>query len=105
MFILYTTLYNVILVPIMKIVFYFGSFFNKKIKEGYEGRKNYFINAQQQAKTIPSNAKIFLIHSSSVGEWEQAVPIIEKLKEKDPTVFVIVTFFSSSGYTIVKNAL
>jgi len=89
----------------MKLVFMIGSLFNKKIKEGFEGRKNYYAKARLIADAVPASANIFLFHSSSVGEWEQAVPIIEKLKEKDSNVYIIVTFFSSSGFTVVKNPI
>ena len=102
---IYLFFYNVIVVPIMYIVFIVGSIFNKKIKQGWDGRKNYFNNARKIANSIPSTAKIYLFHSSSVGEWEQAVPIIEKLKEQNSDIFVIVTFFSASGYNVVKNPI
>ena len=101
----YMFFYNVLIVPIMYLIFIIGSLFNKKIKQGWEGRKNYFSNAKSIAEKIPSNAKVYLFHSSSVGEWEQAIPIIEKLKENDSTVFIIVTFFSASGFYVVKNPI
>ena len=101
----YLILYDIIIIPLLKLVFIIGSLFNKKLKQGLDGRKRYFENAQTIAKQIPTNAKLFLFHSSSVGEWEQAIPIIEKLKQKDSSVYVIVTFFSPSGYIIVKNQL
>ena len=102
---IYLFIYNLILIPIMKLVFFIGSYFNKKLKQGRDGRKNYFQNVTAIAKTIPLDAKVYLFHSSSVGEWEQAVPIIEKLKENDSKVFVIVTFFSPSGFNVVKNPI
>ncbi len=40
-------------------------------------------------------------HSSSMGEFEQAKPIIEQIK-KNIDVNIFVTFFSPSGY---KNSL
>ncbi len=43
------------------------------------------------------------IHVSSVGEFEQARPLIEHLKMKKEKVKIILTFFSPSGYGMRKN--
>ena len=40
------------------------------------------------------------IHASSLGEFEQARPIIERMKKRNPNIDVTVTFFSPSGYRI-----
>ena len=98
-------LYNLILIPVMYLIFIIGSLFNKKIKQGWNGRRNYFVNARRIAEAIPENSKVYLFHSSSVGEWEQAIPIIERLKAKDPSVYVVVTFFSASGFNVVKSTI
>ncbi|MFN6944027.1 MAG: 3-deoxy-D-manno-octulosonic acid transferase [Cytophagaceae bacterium] len=42
-------------------------------------------------------------HTASLGEFEQARPIMEALKEKHPDLSIILTFFSPSGYEIRKN--
>lgn len=38
-----------------------------------------------------------------MGEYEQGLPIIEKIKAAHPTHKIIVTFFSPSGYEVRKN--
>ena len=43
------------------------------------------------------------IHSASVGEFEQARPIIEQLKIKNEKLKIVLTFFSPSGYELRKN--
>ena len=43
------------------------------------------------------------IHAASLGEFEQARPIIERIKSEVPKTVIIVTFFSPSGYEIRKN--
>ena len=43
------------------------------------------------------------IHAASLGEFEQARPIIERIKSEMPDTVVVVTFFSPSGYKIRKN--
>lgn len=45
----------------------------------------------------------FWFHCASLGEYEQAVPLMESLKMKYPHVGIVVTFFSPSGYDIKKN--
>ena len=42
-------------------------------------------------------------HAASVGEFEQARPIIERLKKEQPQTKVLLTFFSPSGYEMRKN--
>ena len=43
------------------------------------------------------------IHCASVGEFEQARPVIEGYRERNPADKIIVTFFSPSGYELRKN--
>ena len=43
------------------------------------------------------------IHAASVGEFEQARPLIERLRREQPYTKIIVTFFSPSGYELRKN--
>ncbi|MDA3883590.1 MAG: hypothetical protein PF481_09925 [Bacteroidales bacterium] len=38
-----------------------------------------------------------LFHSSSVGEWEQSIPIIKKIKETNPNIHIVALFYSPSG--------
>ena len=42
-------------------------------------------------------------HAASVGEFEQARPIIEKLHAAHPEEKILITFFSPSGYELRKN--
>ncbi len=90
--------YNVVVIPLLKFALFIGKFFNAKIKTGIEGREKLFENLIIDLAGIDRAKKMVWFHSSSMGEFEQAKPIIEKLKsEKD--VNVIITFFSPSGYT------
>ncbi len=47
--------------------------------------------------------KLAWFHCASVGEFEQARPVIEALKEQDTTWQIAITFFSSSGYEVRKD--
>lgn len=74
--------------------------FSPKIKLFVAGRKNVFSILQEKIK--PSDKTIWF-HSASLGEYEQGLPVIEKIKEKYPNHKIIVTFFSPSGYEVRKN--
>lgn len=74
--------------------------FSPKIKLFVEGRKNVFAILEEKIK--PSDKTIWF-HSASLGEYEQGLPVIEKIKEKYPSHKIIVTFFSPSGYEVRKN--
>jgi 3-deoxy-D-manno-octulosonic-acid transferase len=72
--------------------------FNKKIKLFVRGRKESFskISGLKNAKTI-------WFHVASLGEFEQARPIIEEIRNTHSEYKILVTFFSPSGYEIRKN--
>lgn len=74
--------------------------FSPKIKLFVAGRKNVFSILEEKIK--PSDKTIWF-HSASLGEYEQGLPVIEKIKEKYPDHKIIVTFFSPSGYEVRKN--
>ncbi|MWB95313.1 3-deoxy-D-manno-octulosonic acid transferase [Flavobacterium sp. GA093] len=74
--------------------------FSPKIKLFVDGRKNVFSILEEKIK--PSDKTIWF-HSASLGEYEQGLPVIEKIKEKYPSHKIIVTFFSPSGYEVRKN--
>ncbi len=72
--------------------------FNKKIKLFVIGRRETF----SKIKNL-SNSKTIWFHAASLGEFEQARPIIEDLKKNFKSYKILVTFFSPSGYEIRKN--
>lgn len=43
------------------------------------------------------------MHCASLGEFEQGRPVLQQLKETSPEIFIVITFFSPSGYEIIKN--
>lgn len=76
----------------------FASLFSPKAKEWVNGRKNYW-------KKIPNldGKKVIWFHCASLGEYDQGKPIMEAWKVKYPTDFILVTFFSPSGYNNIKD--
>jgi 3-deoxy-D-manno-octulosonic-acid transferase len=92
-------LYNLIVVTVgftLKII----AFFSPKIKLFVDGRKEVFKVLKQKIK--PSDQTIWF-HAASLGEYEQGLPVIEKIKEKFPNHKIVLTFFSPSGFEVRKN--
>lgn len=52
---------------------------------------------------IDRNARYIWFHASSLGEFEQGRPMIEKIKAHYPEYKILLTFFSPSGYEVRKN--
>lgn len=92
-------LYNLV-VSIAGFFLKIVALFSPKIKLFTEGRKNVFRILEDKIK--PTDKTIWF-HSASLGEYEQGLPVIEKIKEKYPSHKIIVTFFSPSGYEVRKN--
>ena len=65
------------------------------------GRKNIFDRLRAELQS--QDSKIIWFHCSSLGEFEQGRPVIEKLKSQNPGFKFLLTFFSPSGYEIRKD--
>ena len=76
------------------------AFFVPKINLFVAGRKEVFPTLKAKIK---STDKTFWFHAASLGEYEQGLPVIERIKEKYPAHKIIVSFFSPSGYEVRKN--
>jgi 3-deoxy-D-manno-octulosonic-acid transferase len=74
--------------------------FNSKIKLGVDGRKQTFDILQ---KSIIKTDKTIWFHCSSLGEYEQGLPVFQKLRQEYSQHKIILSFFSPSGYEIRKN--
>lgn len=92
-------LYNVI-IHIASFSLKIIALFNPKIKLFVEGRKAVFPTLKQKIK--PSDKTIWF-HAASLGEYEQGLPVIEKIKEEFASHKIIISFFSPSGYEVRKN--
>lgn len=95
-------MYNLFVVPILYSSFRLFGIFNSKVKQGVNGRKRLLEDLILNATKLDKTKKLIWFHSSSLGEFEQAKPIIERLK-KESDVNILITFFSPSGYLNSKN--
>ena len=92
-------LYNLVLILASQIVKILA-LFSPKIKLFVDGRKDVFTTL---ASKINSEDKSIWFHAASLGEFEQGLPVMEKIKQEFPNHKIIVTFFSPSGYEVKKN--
>lgn len=74
--------------------------FSPKIKLFVTGRKKVLSVLKEKIKDTD---KTIWFHAASLGEYEQGLPVMEKVKEKYPSHKIILTFFSPSGYEVRKN--
>ena len=72
--------------------------FHKKAKQWTVGQRTVFNH-------LPNitNKKILWIHCASLGEFLQAKPLIRIIKNCHPNYYILITFFSPSGYLNANN--
>ncbi len=92
-------IYNLVVLFTLQILKLFA-LFSPKMKLFVEGRKSVF---QTLNDKIHPEDKVFWFHAASLGEYEQGLPVIEKVKTQFPHHKIVITFFSPSGYEVRKN--
>ena len=93
----WSLIYNFFFLPLLYILIRAGSLFNPKIRRGIKGRKRIFEELIINSQRLDRSKRTIWFHSSSLGEFEQAKPIIHKIKV-DKNYNIVITFFSPSGY-------
>lgn len=92
-------LYNLLLLFVSQIVKLLA-LLSPKMKLFVTGRKIVFQTLSEKIK--PGDRTIWF-HAASLGEFEQGLPVMEKIKIQFPDHKIVVTFFSPSGYEVRKN--
>ncbi|MCX7833189.1 MAG: hypothetical protein N2490_03150 [Ignavibacteria bacterium] len=93
--------YNIILLPLFWLIFNIVSIFNEKARIGIKGRRDTNKILESIIPALNScNKKKVIIHCSSLGEYQQSLPLVEQLINKNYKI--IITFFSPSGYNNAK---
>jgi len=77
-----------------------ASVWNRKARRFIHGRKGIWNKLE---KIASDHASPVWFHCSSLGEFEQGRSLIERIKQENPSIPIILTFFSSSGYEIRKH--
>ncbi|WP_395633904.1 3-deoxy-D-manno-octulosonic acid transferase [Flavobacterium sp.] len=78
----------------------FLALFSPKMKLFVNGRKTVFSTISEK---IQPGDKTIWFHAASLGEYEQGLPVMEKIKAQYPNHKIVLTFFSPSGYEVRKN--
>lgn len=91
--------YN-LLINSVKSLLPFSGVFSRKMKLFVEGRKQVF---QKLEKELEPSKEYLWFHVASLGEFEQAVPVMEMIRTEFPQYHILVTFFSPSGYENKKR--
>ncbi|MBN4072237.1 3-deoxy-D-manno-octulosonic acid transferase [Flavobacteriales bacterium AH-315-E23] len=94
-----TLLYNLVI-----SIYHFGirvaALTNPKAAKWVAGRKNLLARMREE---VDATERPIWMHCASLGEFEQGRPIIERLKQRNPNVKVLLTFFSPSGYEVRQD--
>ena len=77
------------------------AFFNEKAKKWVLGRKDIYSSIKLGLKD--NQAPLIWMHCASLGEFEQGRPLLESLKTQYPNHYILLSFFSPSGYEVRKN--
>jgi len=80
-----------------------AAFFSPKAGLFYEGQRQLFprLRAALQKQGPAQRA---WVHCASLGEYEQARPLLEQLRQRYPHLHIVLTFFSPSGYEVQRNS-
>ena len=87
---------------ILRIAAFFG---HKRARRLVKGQRQAFhdLAVYQEAHPDRPLRDCVWFHAASVGEFEQARPIIERLREEQPQRPILLTFFSPSGYEMRRT--
>ncbi len=88
----------------MFVAFHLAAPFSAKIRAGIKGRSNLISNLAMQFRAISPQRLRIWIHAASMGEYEQARPIIHEIRQRLPESVIILSFFSPSGYDHVQKS-
>ncbi len=75
---------------------------NLKAKQWVAGRKRWGARLSESVASRSKN-KIVWVHCASYGEFEQGRPLMEAIRREHPDWFILLTFFSPSGFEAFKN--
>ncbi len=85
---------------IYHLTIFLASLFNNKARLWIKGRSGLFKEIEKQ---VSPEDNLYWFHASSLGEFEQGRPLIEAVKDQNPSIKILLTFFSPSGYENRKN--
>ena len=76
--------------------------FNPKLSLFLRGRRQVW---EYLGSYRDEGRKLIWMHTASLGEFEQGLPVLQRLRAEYPQYQLLVTFFSPSGYEVKKDKL
>ena len=74
------------------LILFLAQFFVPKAKKWIGGRLHFWENLPDI-----SGKHVVWFHCASLGEFDQGLPLMNRIKTENPSVYLLVTFFSPSG--------
>ncbi len=88
-------------IHLLLLAYRVAALFNPKAQKWILGRKSLFQNLENQ---LAGNTQpVAWFHCASVGEFEQARPVLETFRREFPGHKILLTFFSPSGYELRRD--
>jgi 3-deoxy-D-manno-octulosonic-acid transferase len=79
-----------------------ASLWNPKAAKWVKGRQHIFSRIND-GLSVAGGSQTVWMHCASLGEFEQGRPLLEELKSKNEELRIVLTFFSPSGYEVMKD--
>lgn len=76
---------------------------SKKVKKMLAGQKETISILNERRKDVAPEGFDVWFHAASLGEFEQARPVIERIRKQFPEKKLLLSFFSPSGYEVRNN--
>ena len=89
-----------IFIQCFSLIIRVASLLSKKAQLWCAGRKNIFSMLEEKCA---DKKNIIWFHCASLGEFEQGKPLMEKIKQSEENITLLVTFFSPSGFEVKKD--
>ena len=99
----FTVVLYTIFIPVVFGIVRLLSALHPKLRTFFNVRKELFEELEQKISKLPPSSFRLWVHASSVGEFEQARPIIAEVKKSHPEITLFVSFLSDSGYNARKK--
>lgn len=90
-----------IIIRLLAVVIRIASLWNPKARQWLEGRKDILKKVREALEA--NERPVIWMHSASLGEFEQGRFLLENIRTSYPGYCIVITFFSPSGYEIMKN--
>ena len=91
-------LYNFFILPLLVVFVHFAALVHPKIRRGLSGRRHLLARLQKALNTFDRSRPVLLLHAASMGEYEQARPVMRELRRQAPEWLIVASVFSPSVY-------